>query len=148
MYNSEIENMPLEKLRDLQNARLSSLVKRLYSDVPFYKNQFDSIGLDPNDIKSVADLHVIPFTKKADLRDNYPFKMFAKPMDQIRRIHASSGTTGKSTVVGYTQNDLDIFDEVTARSLYCGGARKGMKLHNAYGYGLFTGGLGIHGRSN
>ena len=145
MYNSEIENMPLEKLRDLQNARLSSLVKRLYSDVPFYKNQFDNIGLSPNDIKSVDDLHLIPFTKKADLRDNYPFKMFAKPMDQIRRIHASSGTTGKSTVVGYTQNDLDIFDEVTARSLYCGGARKGMKLHNAYGYGLFTGGLGIHG---
>ena len=145
MYNPKIENMPLEQLRALQNARLSSLVQRLYKDVPFYKNQFDAIGLDPNDIQTVDDLHLLPFTKKTDLRDNYPFKMFAKPMDQISRIHASSGTTGKSTVVGYSQNDLDIFDEVNARSLYCAGARKGMKLHTAYGYGLFTGGLGIHG---
>lgn len=145
MYNPKIEKMPLEKLRALQNARLSSLVKRLYNEVSFYKNQFDNIDLNPNDINSVEDLHLIPFTKKSDLRDNYPFKMFAKPMDQISRIHASSGTTGKSTVVGYTQKDLDIFDEVNARSLYCAGARKGMKLHNAYGYGLFTGGLGIHG---
>lgn len=145
MYNSTIEKMPREELRALQNARLSSLVKRLYRTVPLYKQQFDAIDLHPEDIKSVEDLHKIPFTKKSDLRDYYPFGMFAKPMNEIRRIHASSGTTGKPTVVGYTQHDLDIFDEVVARSLACAGARAGMKLHNAYGYGLFTGGLGMHG---
>ena len=145
MYNSNIENMQLEELRALQNARLSSLVKRLYKDVSFYKNQFEKIGLHPEDIQSVDDLSKIPFTKKTDLRDHYPYGMFATPMDSIRRIHASSGTTGKPTVVGYTKNDLDVFDEVVARSLFCAGARPGMKLHNAYGYGLFTGGLGMHG---
>ena len=145
MYNTRIETMPLEELRVLQNSRLSSVVKRLYNNVPFYKNQFDTAGIHPNDIQSVDDLSKIPFTKKSDLRDNYPYQMFAKPLNEVRRIHASSGTTGKSTVVGYTENDLAIFDEVNARSLYCAGAREGMKLHNAYGYGLFTGGLGIHG---
>jgi len=145
MYNSKIEKMPLEELRVLQNTRLSNLVKRVYQTVPFYKKQFDEIGLNPNDIQSVDDLSKIPFTKKTDLRDNYPFGMFAKPMEEVRRIHASSGTTGKPTVVGYTQNDLEVFDEVVARSLACAGARPGMKLHNAYGYGLFTGGLGMHG---
>ena len=102
-------------------------------------------GIHPNDIKGIKDLQLLPFTKKEDLRNNYPYKMFATPMEDIRRIHASSGTTGKPTVVGYTQNDLDVFDEVVARSLVCAGARPGMKLHNAYGYGLFTGGLGMHG---
>ncbi|MFZ1806302.1 MAG: phenylacetate--CoA ligase [Cyclobacteriaceae bacterium] len=137
--------MPLEQLREMQNKRLSSLVKRVYQTVPFYKKQFDDTGLNPNDIQSVEDLGKIPFTRKSDLRDNYPFKMFAKPMQDVRRIHASSGTTGKPTVVGYTQNDLEVFDEVVARSLVCAGAQPGMKLHNAYGYGLFTGGLGLHG---
>ena len=145
MYNSQIENMPLEKLRALQNDRLSTLVKRVYKDVPFYKNQFDKIGLSPEDINSIEDLSKIPFTRKADLRDNYPYGLFATPMDSISRIHASSGTTGKPTVVGYTKKDLDLFDEVVARSLVCAGAQPGMKLHNAYGYGLFTGGLGMHG---
>lgn len=145
MYNPHIEKMPLEELRALQDARLSSLVKRVYDSVPFYQKQFDAIGLHPQDIQTMADISKIPFTKKTDLRDNYPFQMFATPMDEIRRIHASSGTTGKPTVVGYTAHDLDIFDEVIARSLYCAGARPGMKLHNAYGYGLFTGGLGMHG---
>ncbi|MCI4667517.1 MAG: AMP-binding protein [Bacteroidia bacterium] len=145
MYNSRLETMPLEELRALQNARLSSLVKRVYENVPFYKQQFDVIGLHPEDIKTLEDIHKLPFTKKTDLRDNYPFGMFAKPMDEIRRIHASSGTTGKPTVVGYTEADLGVFDEVVARSLACAGARPGMKLHNAYGYGLFTGGLGMHG---
>jgi phenylacetate-CoA ligase len=145
MYYSKIERMPLEELRAVQNARLSSLVQRVYKDVPFYKQQFDQIGLHPDDIQTVNDLSKIPFTKKDDLRDNYPFQLFAKPMGEIRRIHASSGTTGKPTVVGYTQNDLEVFDEVIARSLVCAGARPGMKLHNAYGYGLFTGGLGMHG---
>ncbi len=145
MYNQKIEKLPLEELRTLQNARLSSLVERVYRDVPFYKKQFDKQGIHPRDIKTVDDLQKLPFTKKSDLRDNYPYKMFATPMQDIRRIHASSGTTGKPTVVGYTQNDLEVFDEVVARSLVCAGAKQGMKLHNAYGYGLFTGGLGMHG---
>ncbi|MEL6560141.1 MAG: AMP-binding protein [Bacteroidota bacterium] len=145
MYNSRIETMPLEELRILQNERLANLVKSVYKSVPFYRAQFDTFGIKPEDIRTVEDLPQLPFTKKDDLRDNYPFDMFARPMDEIRRIHASSGTTGKPTVVGYTQNDLDLFDEVVARSLACAGARPGMKLHNAYGYGLFTGGLGMHG---
>ncbi len=145
MYNKQIEALPLEKLRALQSERLVALVTRLYRDVPFYKKQLDDAGIQPGDVKSIADLQRLPFTRKTDLRDNYPYGMFAKPMEEVRRIHASSGTTGKPTVVGYTQNDLDIFDEVVARSLMCAGARPGMKLHNAYGYGLFTGGLGMHG---
>ena len=145
MYNKKKEKMPLEELRVLQNTRLSSLVKRVYQTVPFYKKQFDYHGIHPNDIQSVEDLHKLPYTKKTDLRDNYHYKMFAKPINEINRIHASSGTTGKPTVVGYTKNDLDVFDEVVARSLVCAGAQPGMKLHNAYGYGLFTGGLGMHG---
>jgi len=145
IYNKQIETLPLPQLRALQSERLAALVKRLYGDVPFYKKQFDDAGIQPEDIKGIQDLSRLPFTRKSDLRDNYPYGMFAKPMTDIRRIHASSGTTGKPTVVGYTQNDLDIFDEVVARSLMCAGARPGMKLHNAYGYGLFTGGLGMHG---
>ena len=145
MYNKQIETLPLEELRALQNARLATLVNRVYQTVPFYKKQFDAHGIHPSDIKTVEDLPKLPFTKKTDLRDNYPFKMFAKPMDEVIRIHASSGTTGKPTVVGYSKKDIDVFDEVVARSLVCAGARPGMKLHNAYGYGLFTGGLGMHG---
>ncbi|MEM8888544.1 MAG: AMP-binding protein [Bacteroidota bacterium] len=145
MYNPKIEKMPLAELRALQNARLSALVDRVYREVPFYKKKFEEMGLEAGDIQSLDDLHKLPFTHKTDLRDNYPFGMFAKPMEEILRIHASSGTTGKPTVVGYTQNDLNVFDEVIARSLVCAGAKAGMKLHNAYGYGLFTGGLGMHG---
>lgn len=145
IFKEKIERLPLEELRALQNERLVALLERVYQDVPFYKQQFDEAGIHPKDIKGVEDLHLMPFTKKTDLRDNYPFQMFAKPMEEVRRIHASSGTTGKPTVVGYTQNDLEVFDEVVARSLACAGARPGMKLHNAYGYGLFTGGLGMHG---
>ena len=137
--------MPLAQLRELQSKRFVSLVERLYSDVPFYKQQLNEKGLAPGDFKSIEDISKLPFTKKTDLRDHYPYGMFAKPMSEIARIHASSGTTGKPTVVGYTKNDLDIFDEVVARSLVCAGAKPGMKLHNAYGYGLFTGGLGMHG---
>lgn len=145
MYNPQIETLPLDQLRNLQGQRLKDMLNRIYTKVPFYKALFDQKGIHPNDIKGVKDLHLLPFTQKTDLRDNYPYKMFATPMDEVRRIHASSGTTGKPTVVGYTKNDLDIFDEVVARSLVCAGARPGMKLHNAYGYGLFTGGLGMHG---
>ncbi len=144
-YNKEIETLPLDKLRKLQNERLKSVIERVYHNVPFYKKQFDKAGITPSDIKGVQDLHKIPFTKKTDLRDNYPFDLFAVPQNEVVRIHASSGTTGKPTVVGYNQHDLKVFDEVVARSLVTAGARKGMKLHNAYGYGLFTGGLGMHG---
>ncbi len=144
-YNPSIETLPLEKLRALQNSRLKTMLQRQYEQIPFYKKLFDEKGIHPKDIKGVEDLHLLPFTRKEDLRDNYPYKMFATPMQEVRRIHASSGTTGKPTVVGYTHNDLEIFDEVVARSLVCAGARPGMKLHNAYGYGLFTGGLGMHG---
>ncbi len=145
MYKQEIETLPLRKLRKLQNERLVQLVQRVYAKVPFYKRQFDEAGIKPSSIKGVKDLHKIPFTQKAHLRDNYPFDLLAVPMKQVLRIHASSGTTGKPTVVSYNRQDLRIFDEVVARSLACAGAKKGMKLHNAYGYGLFTGGLGMHG---
>lgn len=145
MYQPKLETLPLEELRQLQNTHLATTLQRMYDKVPFYRELFDKQGIHPNDINGVADLPKLPFTQKADLRDNYPFRMFATPMSEVRRIHASSGTTGKPTVVGYTQNDLDVFDEVVARSLVCAGARPGMKLHNAYGYGLFTGGLGMHG---
>lgn len=145
MYNKEIETLPLAKLRNLQNERLSLMLQRIYTKVPFYKKKFAELGLKPTDIKGVEDLHKLPFTLKTDLRDNYPYKLFAVPQNEVVRIHASSGTTGKPTVVGYNRQDLDVFDEVVARSLVCAGAKPGMKLHNAYGYGLFTGGLGMHG---
>ena len=145
MYNPAIEQLPLEGLRGLQSERLSSLIARVYKDVPFYKSLLDNAGIHPTDVSGIDDLSKLPFTRKEDLRENYPFGLFAKPMDEVRRIHASSGTTGKPTVVGYSMADLDLFDEVVARSLAAAGARAGMKLHNAYGYGLFTGGLGMHG---
>ena len=145
IYNEKIETLALEELRKLQSERLQQMLTNQYNNVPFYKATFDSLGLHPSDLKSIDDIHLLPFTKKTDLRDNYPYGMFTCSMDNIARIHASSGTTGKPTVVGYTKADLDLFDEVVARSLACAGARPGMKLHNAYGYGLFTGGLGMHG---
>ena len=144
MYQPEIEAMPLPQLRQLQDARLRALVAYLYARVPFYRDQWDAAGIKVASIRGVADLPQLPFTQKADLRDQYPFGLFAVPMAEVNRIHASSGTTGKPTVVGYTRADVDLFAEVCARSLYAAGARSGMKLHNAYGYGLFTGGLGMH----
>lgn len=143
-FNPEIELMPLPQLRQLQNERVRKLIYYVYNKVPFYRNTLDEKGITPKDIKGVQDLHKLPFTKKSDLRDNYPFGLFAVPETALRRIHCSSGTTGKPTVVGYTSNDLEIFAIVNARSLMAGGALPGMKLHNAYGYGLFTGGLGLH----
>ena len=145
MFNLEIETLPLDKLRKLQSERLVNLVNRLYQRVPFYKTQLDQAGIKPSDIKGIEDISKLPFTRKTDLRDNYPFDLFAVPMNEVLRIHASSGTTGKPTVVGYSARDLEIFEEVVARSLVAAGAQPGMKLHNAYGYGLFTGGLGMHG---
>ena len=144
MYNPEIETMPLHKLRALQSQRLAEQVAYLYKNVPFYKRKLDEAGITPARIKSINDIHLLPFTQKYDLRDNYPFGLFAVPQSQISRIHGSSGTTGKPTVVGYTRGDLDIFSEVIARSLTAAGCRPGMIMQNAYGYGLFTGGLGIH----
>src|SRR5690554_5744458 len=144
MYNKEIESLPLVKLRKLQSERLVNLVNRVYKTVPFYKNLFDSSGIDVSSIKSIDDLYKLPFTKKTDLRDQYPFGFLTVPESQLARIHCSSGTTGKPTVVAYTKNDIDVFSEVVARSLVAGGAKPGMKMHNSYGYGLFTGGIGIH----
>ena len=139
-----IEKASKKKLRDLQLARLKAALKHAYEKVPHYRKKFDASGIKPEDLKTLADLAKFPFTAKADLRDTYPFGMFAVPMDQVVRIHASSGTTGKPTVVGYTKKDIDTWSHLMARSIRAAGARPGDKLHNAYGYGLFTGGLGIH----
>ncbi|MCB9283316.1 MAG: phenylacetate--CoA ligase [Lewinellaceae bacterium] len=144
LFQPDIETLPIEKLRALQSERLRNLVAYVYDRVPFYKKQLDAHGIKPSDIRHIGDIHKLPFTKKTDLRDHYPFDLFAVPMSQVIRIHASSGTTGKPTVVGYTRKDIDLFSEVVARSLAASGCRPGMKLQNAYGYGLFTGGLGLH----
>ena len=144
IYNPEAESMPLDKLRALQSERLIDTVKRVYENIPAYKKKFDEAGIKPEDIKSIDDLHKLPFTYKQDLRDNYPYGLFAVPMEDIVRIHASSGTTGKQTVVGYTRNDLKIWGEVMARTIGAGGVTKKDIGHISYGYGLFTGGLGGH----
>ena len=136
--------MPRESLRALQNKRLHNTVEYVYHQVPYYREMLDRVGIKPDDISSVEELHKLPFTKKQTLRDYYPFGLLAVPRKSLLRIHASSGTTGKPTVVCYTPNDIDVFAEVNARSLAAAGAKPGMILHNAYGYGLFTGGLGIH----
>ena len=139
-----IEKASRKKLRDLQLARLKWSLKHAYDKVPHYRKKFDAAGVKPKDLKTLADLAKFPFTAKADLRDTYPFGMFAVPMDQVVRIHASSGTTGKPTVVGYTKKDIDTWSQLMARSIRAAGARPGDKVHVAYGYGLFTGGLGAH----
>ncbi len=144
-FNEVIETMPLDKLRKRQNQNIRKQVALVYEKVPFYRRKMDENGLKPTDIKGIKDLYKLPFTKKTDLRDNYPFGLLAVPESQINRIHCSSGTTGKPTVVAYTKQDLGIFNEVVARSLVASGCQPGWKLQNAYGYGLFTGGLGLHG---
>ncbi|MCH1881770.1 phenylacetate--CoA ligase PaaK [Agrococcus sp. ARC_14] len=138
------ERLSLDELRALQLTRLQQTVRHAYANVPTYTAKLDAAGVHPDDIRSLDDLARLPFTTKEDLRQSYPFGMFAVPMDEVVRIHASSGTTGRPTVVGYTQGDLDNWAEVVARSLRAAGVRPGMKVHNAYGYGLFTGGLGAH----
>ncbi|WP_373050079.1 phenylacetate--CoA ligase PaaK [Thalassovita aquimarina] len=140
-----IETASRDEIASLQLQRMKWSLKHAYDNVPFYKESFDKAGVHPDDLKSLSDLSKFPFTVKQDLRDNYPFGMFAVPRQQISRLHASSGTTGQPTVVGYTKNDLDMWGGVVARSLRAAGLRPGDVLHNAYGYGLFTGGLGIHG---
>jgi len=139
-----IEKASIEELRSLQLQRMRKTLEHAYNNSPFYKKQFDDAGVHPADLESLSDLAKFPFTTKTDLRDNYPFGMFATPMEDIVRIHASSGTTGKPTVVGYTQNDIDVWADVVARSIRAAGGRSKDMLHNAYGYGLFTGGLGAH----
>jgi len=138
------ETMPREDLETIVLRRLKATIDRIYSNVPFYRRQLEENSITPNDIRSLEDLQRIPFTTKEDLRDNYPYGMFAVPMDNIVRIHASSGTTGQPTVVGYTARDVNTWAELMARSLAAGGATRGDIIHNAYGYGLFTGGLGVH----
>ncbi|WP_243062731.1 phenylacetate--CoA ligase PaaK [Humibacter sp. RRB41] len=138
------ERMTRDELEALQLKRLQWTVRHAYENVPLYTRKLDEAGVAPTDIRSLEDVHLLPFTTKADLRETYPFGMFAVPMSQVARIHASSGTTGRPTVVGYTTGDLDRWADLVARSLRASGVRPGMKVHNAYGYGLFTGGLGAH----
>ncbi len=144
ILNEEFETLPREALEALQLKRLKALVERVYAAVPYYRRKMDDNGVKPSDIKKLGDLARLPFTTKEDLRLNYPFGLFAVPFERVVRIHASSGTTGKPTVVGYTKGDIDTWAELMARTLTCGGAHQGDVVHNAYGYGLFTGGLGAH----
>ncbi|MCY4518246.1 MAG: phenylacetate--CoA ligase [Acidimicrobiaceae bacterium] len=139
-----IENAPIPQIRALQLERLKWSLAHAYAHVPAYQQLFDQAGVNPSDLHSLEDLQRFPFTSKKELRDNYPFGMFAVPREQVLRVHASSGTTGKPTVVGYTQADLDMWSHVFQRSLMAAGARPGDVVHVAYGYGLFTGGLGAH----
>ena len=139
-----IETASHDEIAALQTERLAWSLKHAYDNVEAYRKKFDAAGVKPQDFRRLEDLAKFPFTTKADLRDNYPFGMFAVPQDKIVRIHASSGTTGKPTVVGYTQNDIDNWANLMARSIRASGGRPGMKVHVAYGYGLFTGGLGAH----
>jgi phenylacetate-CoA ligase len=144
IYDMEFETLPREALVAIQLQRLQSTIERVYATVPFYRKKFQEAGIKPSDIQKIDDLKRLPFTTKQDLRDNYPFGMFAVPMDNVVRIHASSGTTGKPTVVGYTARDINTWAILMARALAAGGATRGDIIHNAYGYGLFTGGLGVH----
>lgn len=143
-WEEEIETLPRVGLESIQLKRLQQLVARVYQTVKPYRAKMDAAGVTPDDINSLTDLHKLPFTVKDDLRDNYPFGLFSVPLDEVVRVHASSGTTGKSTVVGYTRQDIELWASIMARALTCAGAHKEDMVHNAYGYGLFTGGLGAH----
>ncbi len=140
----DAETASRDKLSVLQSERLVKTVKRVYENVPFYKNKFDSLGIKPGDIRGIEDITKLPFTVKTDLRDNYPFGLFAVPQSELMRIHASSGTTGKQTVVGYTANDINVWAECAARAIAAAGGTRDDIVHVSYGYGLFTGGLGLH----
>lgn len=144
IWNDEFETLPREAIESLQYKRLRQTVERVNATVPFYRESFRQAGVTPDQIRSLEDLQRLPFTLKQDMRDNYPYGLFAVPLDQIVRIHASSGTTGKPTVVGYTRRDIETWAEMMARSFVAAGAHRGDVIHNAYGYGLFTGGLGAH----
>lgn len=144
IWNKHYECMKRESLEKLQLERLRKTVERVYFNVPFYREKLQGVGFEPGDIKTLKDIEKLPFTTKQELRDNYPFGMFAVPMSEIVRVHASSGTTGKPTVVGYTRSDLSKWSELMARTLTCGGTTKDSTVQVAFGYGLFTGGLGAH----
>jgi phenylacetate-CoA ligase len=144
MFDRHAETLSRKAIAVLQASRLKQTLECAYDNVPHYRKKFDAAGLGPRDFTSLADIAKFPFTLKTDLRDNYPFGMFAVPRESLLRLHASSGTTGKPTVVGYTKGDLDLWSDLMARSLACAGAQPGDIVHNAYGYGLFTGGLGVH----
>src|SRR5215467_8280164 len=144
MFDRAAETMARDELEALQLYRLKQTIARAYTKVPPFRHKLDAAGVRPDVLKTLADIARFPFTVKADLRDNYPFGLFAVPREKVLRLHASSGTTGKPTVVGYTRADLDLWSDLMARSLACMGARPGDIFHNAYGYGLFTGGLGFH----
>lgn len=144
IWNETKECMSRDELRTLQSARLRKLVDRVYHNVEFYRKKMQQLGLEPGDINDIDDLKKLPFTTKDDLRDTYPFGLFAVPQSEVVRIHASSGTTGKATVVGYTRKDIELWQECVARVLAMAGIGKNDKIQVAYGYGLFTGGLGLH----
>ncbi|NTW06680.1 MAG: phenylacetate--CoA ligase [Syntrophaceae bacterium] len=144
IYNEDYETLPREALEALQLKRLQQVVNRVYNSVDFYKKSFHKAGVTPDDLKTLDDLKRFPFVTKQDLRDNYPFGLFAVPMSNVVRLHASSGTTGRSTVVGYTKRDIDTWAELIARCLVAANLTKNDIIHNAYGYGLFTGALGVH----
>mgnify|MGYP001806248717 CR=1 FL=1 len=144
IWDKDIECADREKLREIQSKRLVKMVERVYNNVPFYRNKLKEKGIEPGDIKGIDQLKDLPFTLKYDLRDNYPFGLFSAPQSEIVRLHASSGTTGKPIVAGYTKNDLDMWSDVIARSLTMAGVTKNDLVQVAYGYGLFTGGLGLH----
>ncbi len=144
MFQTETETLPREELEALQLRRLQNLCARIYANVPFYQRKFDEIGITPADVKSLADIKLLPFTEKQDMRNNYPYGLFAVPKENIVRLHASSGTTGRATVVGYTQRDINNWADCMARSYASVGLNQKDVLHIAYGYGLFTGGLGAH----
>lgn len=144
IWNDDFETLPREAIESLQLKRLQQTIERVYATVPFYRESFDKAGVKPADLKCLEDLQDFPFTLKQDMRDNYPYGLFAVPLEQIVRIHASSGTTGKPTVVGYSRRDIENWSELMARSFSAAGANRGDVIHNAYGYGLFTGGLGAH----
>ncbi len=144
MWHPRYENMERQHLEKLQFIRLKNTLERVNLMVPYYRNNFQATGIEPGDIKSLNDISSLPFTSKNDLRDNYPFSLFATDLSEVVRIHSSSGTSGIPTVVGYTQNDLDVWSELMARALVSAGGSKESVIHIAYGYGLFTGGLGVH----
>ena len=143
-FHEEFETLPRPALEAMQLRRLQATVARVYERVPFYRRSLTRAGIVPEQIKSLDDLHRLPFTIKQDMRDAYPYQLFAAPMEDIVRIHASSGTTGKPTVVGYTRKDIDVWSDLMARTFVATGVHQGDIIHNAYGYGLFTGGLGAH----
>lgn len=144
IWNEKIETMGAEDLKNLQSERLVKLAKYVYKNCPVYKEKFDKLGVGPNDIKDINDITKLPFTTKLDMRDNYPYGLFSKPRSEVVEIHVSSGTTGNPTLVGYTKDDVKLWSEVMARALCCAGAEPDDIIQIAYGYGLFTGGLGFH----